>query len=658
MMSDVRYTIELLDDHGGFVHVVFTEMQPPAQFLPGHGHGSMVYGAEVEARGSGLAPYASRWWISLLAGQLWKRRIGPKDPEERNTWYMRGIIRSYRRRFSSLLAQRLQDVVLGPEDVKAFREIDGEMPLDRIETEIEDFLLVATDHLPRFERLDADDLTATPDDLSSFRREWDIYEPLLRERRDDSRMQALYGRLDEYYRELGSIKRFRLKKAKALEVSLRRLVVLGNLALRALDEARRDGKPLRMVSTSEARSEPWPRDRAVHLRQLVIENLRCIEELDLSLALPGQRNRGQWLVFLGKNGMGKTSLLRAIALALLPASVANEYVRNLSRDAPLIRHGTERGHISLALGDSDLTAAKIVHGEPGEAIEAYRPPSPRPLVLGYGCRRGSAFGGPAREARADPWDGCATLFVENSHLVHTDTWLRDLRDLVLTRNEDQGFFDGVCSMLKRVLAIRELTIEPEATWIDIGEIGRVRLGGLSDGYLTTLGWVADMVARWAKYARDAGYTLDASFAQQMPAVVLIDEIDMHLHPEWQTRVIASLRESFPMTTFIATTHNPQTLRGFEAEEIVRLELDEDGRVFPLRPNTSPKLKTGSELYETFFGIDGYMPPELDEALLDYARLASDPGRSNEDEATMQALRARLENAGIRTIEPIEREANA
>lgn len=60
---------------------------------------------------------------------------------------------------------------------------------------------------------------------------------------------------------------------------------------------------------------------------------------------------------------------------------------------------------------------------------------------------------------------------------------------------------------------------------------------------------------------------------QTPGVVLIDELDVHLHPKWQRRVVAMLQQVFPRIQFICTTHSPQIIGGVRPGEIIRLFAD-------------------------------------------------------------------------------------
>jgi predicted ATP-binding protein involved in virulence len=138
--------------------------------------------------------------------------------------------------------------------------------------------------------------------------------------------------------------------------------------------------------------------------------------------------------------------------------------------------------------------------------------------------------------------------------------------------------------------------------------------------------------------------------------VLVDEIDMYLHPTWQLRLIPALKQVFPKLQFIATTHSPMVLPALAADEVWLLSHDAQGSVIAESARHSPALLTGSELFEAFFAIDKVYPAELGEKSSRYGRLAADPTRTSEEDSEMKSLRRELAAAGIKfDWEPAPRE---
>jgi len=195
------------------------------------------------------------------------------------------------------------------------------------------------------------------------------------------------------------------------------------------------------------------------------------------------------------------------------------------------------------------------------------PSDPQGLQVGeaapYGPRR--VLGGPSRDVNIEsPLSAVETLFDDSAGLVHAETWLKE-RKLAATMNPgspDEAFLEAVLHTLIGMLpGISEIQVNPHGVEIEGPGVGRIPLGALSDGYLTTAGWVLDLIARWSEDARRRGIVLDESFREKMTGVAIVDEIDLHLHPRWQRDVGADIRRLFPRMSFVVTTHNPLTLLG-------------------------------------------------------------------------------------------------
>lgn len=96
------------------------------------------------------------------------------------------------------------------------------------------------------------------------------------------------------------------------------------------------------------------------------------------------------------------------------------------------------------------------------------------------------------------------------------------------------------------------------------EDGRIEpFSALSDGYRNMVAMVADLA--WRAVALNPATGRDA--AEQAHGIVLIDELDQHLHPRWQRRVVADLRRTFPSIQFVATTHSPQVVASASRQQV-------------------------------------------------------------------------------------------
>lgn len=156
---------------------------------------------------------------------------------------------------------------------------------------------------------------------------------------------------------------------------------------------------------------------------------------------------------------------------------------------------------------------------------------------------------------------------------------------------------------------------------------------LSDGYRAMLALILDLARRMA-IANGERYTAEGRSILSSPAIVLIDEIELHLHPGWQQTVLPSLLEIFPNTQFIVSTHSPQVLSSIEPQH-VRI-LGPDGCV-PYEGVTYGA--ESSRLLEDIFGIDLRSESEAKKMLNEYFQLINN---GDYDSPRSQEYRAQLE----------------
>lgn len=171
---------------------------------------------------------------------------------------------------------------------------------------------------------------------------------------------------------------------------------------------------------------------------------------------------------------------------------------------------------------------------------------------------------------------------------------------------------------------------------------------LSQGYQAVVSLVADIIGNvWLEANAEVPL-------RDMEGIVLVDEIDLHLHPTWQTEIVRGLKQAFPRMQFIVTTHSPLVLAGCRADEVWTLAQDEStGDVVATQGRSSPMTMTGSELNRTYFGVARASPRSED--LRRYVELASNPYRSDtEDEVASALLRRLRENAIPVDYEPVAR----
>lgn len=155
----------------------------------------------------------------------------------------------------------------------------------------------------------------------------------------------------------------------------------------------------------------------------------------------------------------------------------------------------------------------------------------------------------------------------------------------------------------------------------------------------------DLIARWIDLAERHKIPIAPDFMRHMRGLVLIDEIDLHLHPRWQIDIIARTRKLLPQLSFVATTHNPLTLVGAKPEEIWILN-EADGQITVKQGLEAPMLLTGGQIYRSYFGIEDFYPAEMGKALDRYSFLCTWALRTDDEEQERLALQAKLVAAGL------------
>ena len=326
----------------------------------------------------------------------------------------------------------------------------------------------------------------------------------------------------------------------------------------------------------------------IHYLKLSLTNVRAFggrQTLDLSK--DGVPSR--WCVIIGENGVGKTTLLQALAaLRPVPSFGTDEPAQSTGEEAAppswaepgmadyenariigLVRKGEEveaaleadlasESGGSFSIGYRIQTAdGKLVSAEP---IRAQRHlASNGPLVIAY-----SAFRHAGHKNMADFADVEATesLFNERIALFDPDEVAErlDYQSLDARRNDDKDAalrLDRILDKLTTVLIalVPDLTRETvhirgtEGIRVETRS-GLVPLADLSLGAQTTIAWIADLA--WRLHMRFPNSP--DPFCES--AIVLIDEVELHLHPVWQRSLRAQLLQHFPHIQFIVTTHSP------------------------------------------------------------------------------------------------------
>jgi hypothetical protein len=170
---------------------------------------------------------------------------------------------------------------------------------------------------------------------------------------------------------------------------------------------------------------------------------------------------------------------------------------------------------------------------------------------------------------------------------------------------------------------------PTGVWIETYS-GEVPLSSLSIGYQTMFAWTVDLAWRMAEHHKDSEDPL------REPAIVLIDELDLHLHPKWQRRVRHDLSEVFPQVQFIVTTHSPVLAQTYLDTNIAVVTREGDHARIDNQPKVVRSWRLDQVSESLLHDLDPYSPEIVEAFQTRRALLGKDNLRPDE--------RARLDAA--------------
>jgi energy-coupling factor transporter ATP-binding protein EcfA2 len=332
----------------------------------------------------------------------------------------------------------------------------------------------------------------------------------------------------------------------------------------------------------------------MYVDSLTIENIRCFEAAKIDF----DQKRFKWVTLLGPNGCGKSTLLQALALLLAGPEGAQNFpfrpigwLRDESKLGKIgIRlHQSERdpgqfgsestrltqsfGYSYSLVGSNPLSVNNKLYTEPAIVANpqskltwlrktAFTSTGKGWFAVGYGAfrrlTRKSQIIVPSLEPQAR-YTNFFTQFSEDEPLAAFERWMvyldyriAKIRDNDAKRQRDIGIA-AINALLPDRTRFNSVTAEGRILF-DIGG-SKVPTIGLSDGYRSVLALSGDLVWRLIQSFPETTDPL------REEGVVLIDELDIHLHPIWQRDIAELLQEQFPNLQFIVSTHSPLIASG-------------------------------------------------------------------------------------------------
>ena len=425
-----------------------------------------------------------------------------------------------------------------------------------------------------------------------------------------------------------------------------------------------------LKDNKKQKSRPLP----AYFLSIAIENVRCFgprQTLDLS---NGEGRPAQWTIILGNNGVGKTTLLQTfVALTPIIPPFNNSIViprcfllygmppewkpfryRNDDKGYNLSAHFFIGAKIAESKSDGEVDdysisgnkkggTYTIENAQLGNVIENVQ--IGEFICFGYGASRRMGETSLSEKTDDDPF---ISLFSENVALLNAEEWLlqADYAAHAASNSSARERAEKRRDEIKEVL-IKLLPDVEDIKFVQLTEnqlkpgievktpYGWVSIKDLSLGYKTLIAWMVDFASRMFDRYPDSPNPLAE------PAVVLVDEIDLHLHPKWQRNLMSFLTELFPNTQFIATAHSPLVVQAATDANIVLLKREGDHVIIDNDVKAIHNWRVDQILTSDLFGLESARPPQLDELLAERTKILAKGKLTKKDREKLEKIEAEI-----------------
>ncbi len=372
-------------------------------------------------------------------------------------------------------------------------------------------------------------------------------------------------------------------------------------------------------------------------------------------------------VLIGDNGTGKSSFLDAISICLgtILSKTGSQFGINGRKSRPLLKNEIRKVMISpdnIEYTDVLLEGSIILNGH---TIDWKREQKKTSKSLNYINAKGLSnigkdivnnldkevnlpvivYHSTARlsyelygkknpyekiGSRLDGYYACLDPRIIKQKFI---SWFKTFEDSALKFNKDKtlyfAFTDAITSMVPEYKDIKfhwgldDLVGQNEdGSWLP--------LSNLSDGYRSIVRLTADIAYRAIKLNPHLG----SDVLKETEGIVLIDEIDMHLHPKWQRGIVDNLKATFPKIQFIATTHSPFIVQSLKADEVLNL----DGNQIDEHPHSMSLEKNA-----LFMGVESVESKDFDKKERLASEYLKEISSDETDEGKIEDLKQLIEN---------------
>ena len=394
------------------------------------------------------------------------------------------------------------------------------------------------------------------------------------------------------------------------------------------------------------------------LKELQLTNFKCHRKLYLNFESTTTKSGIRKTTFLlGENGTGKSALLKAAALVTAGSTALSQVIENPDDWVTIGKPYCEiAATISTAQGEDRKISLRIDRGSQISNIlqgnkesldmidRAIAHADRNYFVVAYGSSRrlnnGSEFSLKKPRRKFPRTANILSLFDLDAQLVSLAEWAIDLD----YTGKDEGIrtvkraFDA---FLVDNVKFKEIDRQKKELLFSTPD-GKIPLSQMSDGYQNVASWVGDMMYRISETFRDFKDPLKAR------GLLLIDEIDLHLHPKWQRQLHAFLAQRIPNFQVIATTHSPLTAQQANEDELYalrRVDKKVELTQFKGAPN---KMLLHQILMSPVFGLESDESLEIETAKSKIRETSLKSKKTPEDRAMIKKATQELGQTPLNT----------
>lgn len=344
------------------------------------------------------------------------------------------------------------------------------------------------------------------------------------------------------------------------------------------------------------------RMKKILIESIEIKNFRNIKNVNFEFDKIMEKKVVPSLLLIGENGTGKSSILQAIVYALLGERSFNEEKSRLLNEKYLRIQNTctndNQASVKIKLTDIDDFIELIF-----DSKNAILKTSGRKLpILAYGTIR--LLSNKIQENSSYVGLNIKNLFDHRHELIDAEKWLLSL---------ENNIFDDVSNLiLKDILMLDDKEyIGREGNEVRIMPIN-IPIKSLSDGYKSVLSLVCDILANMK-----ALWDEEPKLINDYTGVVLIDEIELHLHPKWKYELYPRLKKVFPQIQFIITTHDPLCILNANKGEVHILNKNEMNDVIVSQIDVPKGKRIDQLLTGEWFSLNSALDKDTINLLINY-----------------------------------------